>query len=126
MEISSSNAGEEYGIYAQMSDVSNQPDKAQRRQLMSKLSKKMARDFAQSKKNSSVFQNRAVTSTQINDQLLREEYVDGRTVVKIQSKAKFSISPIERHKKQEPNERRESMESLDEKDITHNLSMKFE
>ena len=51
----------------------------------------MARDFEYNKKKS-LNSNSASSFTQINDQRLKEEYQDGRTVFKI-SKHK-SISPI--------------------------------
>lgn len=58
---------------------------------MSKISKRMARDFAQNKKRSLLMSQSAQSFTQAENKG-REEYCDGRTVYKI-SKQK-SISPI--------------------------------
>lgn len=67
-------------------------DKELRKGVMSKLSKRMARDFAQNKKRSLLLSQSGSSLTQINEQRMKEEYMDGRTVFKI-SKQK-SISPL--------------------------------
>ena len=123
---------------------------------MSKLSKKMVKDFAETKKRSLQMSS----CTQVNEQRMKEEYQDGRTVYKI-SKHR-SISPLQDRQNangdhgeqintfQNPKEnplynpnvnknllnkvsifnKRDSNQSLisnaDDDDLPHNLSLKFE
>lgn len=61
---------------------------------MSKLSKKVARDYVENKKRSNVMSGSGASQTQINEQQIKEEYQDGRTVYKI-SKHR-SLSPNHR------------------------------
>eukprot|EP00347_Sterkiella_histriomuscorum_P002311 403368647 len=100
-----------------------QRDKEARRGIMSKISKKMARDFEQNKKKSLLLSHSGSSCTQINEQRQREDYQDGRTVYKI-SKHK-SISPINASKQ---SNRRDSIDDLLDRDlnVSNNLSMQFD
>ncbi|CDW89230.1 at hook motif family protein [Stylonychia lemnae] len=111
-------------------------ERQHRHGVMARISKKMARDFEYNKKKS-IQSNSASSCTQINEQRMKEEYHDGRTVFKI-SKHK-SISPINNNQKGRDNQQnfqasnqglqfnKELNELLQEgNEVAHNLSVRFE
>jgi hypothetical protein len=109
--------------------------KTKRKCLMDKLSKKMVKDYQQTKKKSIIYSSG--THVNINESRLKEEYEDGRTIFKI-SKQK-SLSPfnsgnqpakgiLKRQKSQDSSyDGDESIDSYDgsKQPLKNNLSVRF-